>query len=73
MEQIIEKKEELTALIMLGIDYGQGYFLGKPTKALQKIPQSLKDIIRENNFHAENTGFFAQRLVSTIKYPCRLM
>lgn len=71
----IETKGELTALIRLGVDYGQGYFLGKPAEELKKIPQSIQDIIRENNLHTEiipntpvysgNIGSICQRMDTT--------
>mgnify|MGYP002519259614 FL=1 len=41
----IETKEELVQLIRLGIDYGQGYLLGKPTKKLQKLSNELRTLI----------------------------
>lgn len=41
----IESKEELLQLIRLGVDYGQGYFLGKPDKKLQSIPDSIEQLI----------------------------
>lgn len=45
----IESKEELLQLIRLGVDYGQGYFLGKPDKKLQGIPESTKELITTEN------------------------
>lgn len=41
----IETKEELTQLIRLGIDYGQGYFLAKPSEKIQEIPASVRNTI----------------------------
>lgn len=37
----IETEEELLELIRLGVDYGQGYFLGKPDKKLKNLSDSL--------------------------------
>lgn len=49
----IETKEELIQLIQLGVDYGQGYYLGKPEKKLQDIPDSIvKLIVSENKTSA---------------------
>lgn len=45
----IERIGELNALIRLGVDYGQGYFLGKPTERIQKIAylkEENKTVIR---------------------------
>ena len=45
----IETEEEMIQLIRLGVDYGQGYFLAKPTEKLHGIPDSIrKTIITEN-------------------------
>lgn len=37
----IETEDEMIQLIRLGIDYGQGYFLGRPDKKLQDIPDNV--------------------------------
>lgn len=41
----VETKEELEKLIELGVDYAQGYFLGKPKAKLQNISEKVKNII----------------------------
>lgn len=41
----IETKEELVQLIRLGVDYGQGYLLGKPGKKLQELSDELYTLI----------------------------
>lgn len=41
----IETEEELKHLIHLGIDYGQGYFLGRPEKKLEDIAANARQII----------------------------
>lgn len=41
----IETKEELVQLIRLGVDYGQGYLLGKPSKNLQELSDELYTLI----------------------------
>lgn len=45
----IETEAELTELIQSGIDYGQGYFLGKPDKQLQLVPDSVLATIASEN------------------------
>lgn len=51
----IETEEELIQLIRLGVDYGQGYFLGKPEKELLKLPSSIrKTIVNENKVIINN-------------------
>ncbi len=41
----IETKEELIQLIRLGVDYGQGYYIQKPKKEMQKISKELIALI----------------------------
>lgn len=50
----IETEEELRKLIRLGVDYGQGYFLGKPNKELQQLPSSILELIKNENVPAES-------------------
>lgn len=45
----IETKEELSALIRLNVDYGQGYFLAKPEREVRKISKEVLKIIAEEN------------------------
>lgn len=73
----IETEEELMQLVRLGVDYGQGYFLGKPEKKLQGIPDSLEQlIVRESKTPAAspkmtscfgNVGSICQRLGTTTR------
>ncbi|MGN0169392.1 MAG: GGDEF domain-containing protein [Lachnospiraceae bacterium] len=50
----IETMEELKKLIQLGVDYGQGYFLGKPESVPPTLPGELKDVIlRENRLRLD--------------------
>lgn len=51
----IETEEELIKLIHLGIDYGQGYFLGKPNKQPQAIALSIKQTIENENLLSDTT------------------
>ncbi|MGQ0627458.1 MAG: EAL domain-containing protein [Phycisphaerales bacterium] len=43
----VERREELAALIALGVGYGQGYLLGKPSFTYQTIDGELAAWIRE--------------------------
>lgn len=71
----IETIEELTTLVRLGVDYGQGYFIAKPEKELQEIPASIRELIISENKTAEtkpaapnffgNIGSICQRLGTT--------
>ncbi|MCP1101209.1 diguanylate cyclase (GGDEF)-like protein [Aequitasia blattaphilus] len=45
----VEEKEELEVLIEMGIDYVQGYFLGKPSFEICDIPFEKKEIIHQMN------------------------
>lgn len=45
----IETGEELKKLIELGVDYGQGFFLGKPDRKLGKIPAEIKKTIKKRS------------------------
>ena len=45
----IETMGELTQLIHLGVDYGQGYFLAKPNEDLQELSDSLRTTILNEN------------------------
>ena len=45
----VETKEELEKLMELGVDYAQGYFLGKPKAKLQNISEKVKNIILSGN------------------------
>lgn len=41
----IETENELNALIDIGIDYGQGYFIQKPSEKITNIKEELKKLI----------------------------
>ncbi len=45
----IETEEELIQLVRMGVDYGQGYFLGKPDKKPKRIPDSVCELITSEN------------------------
>lgn len=44
----IETEDELAWLVQMGINYGQGYFLGRPSPQLLEIAAPIKSFIREN-------------------------
>ncbi len=50
----IESREELKALINLGVQYGQGYFIQKPNEAMPEIDASLVRFILEMNQKKNN-------------------
>ena len=58
----IETKEELIQLIRLGVDYGQGYFLGRPNENLSPLPKELLSLIQLENktttIQEESPSFF---------------
>lgn len=41
----IESREELLTLLSLGVDYGQGYFLGKPEREFRALSKEFMKII----------------------------
>lgn len=49
----IETIDELIKLVHLGVDYGQGYFLGKPDKKLQQPSPSIVQIIKNETLPSE--------------------
>lgn len=50
----IERKEELNVLVELGVDYGQGFLLGRPNQKLLTIETRIKSYIFELNKKKEN-------------------
>ncbi|NLL91142.1 MAG: GGDEF domain-containing protein [Ruminococcaceae bacterium] len=44
----IETKEELTTLIDLDVDYGQGYFIAHPDREFQKLSEGVEVMIRQS-------------------------
>lgn len=59
----IESEEELREVIKLGLDYGQGYFLGLPKESLEQITQDKASLIS-----AYHTKQYSQQIRSSI-YP----
>jgi len=45
----IETKEELKALIALGVDYGQGYYIKRPQQEVSPICNSVLNLIEREN------------------------
>ncbi|WP_196594108.1 GGDEF domain-containing protein [Pectinatus sottacetonis] len=58
----IERKEELEVLIDLGIDFGQGFFLGKPHPCLQLLEKHIKKCIC--NAYKEKENFRMNTLLN---------
>lgn len=52
----IETKEELAKLIQIGINYGQGYYLGKPKETLEKIDENVVRFIETEHLSTKNRG-----------------
>lgn len=50
----IETREELKALINLGVKYGQGYFIQKPDEAIKEIDTQIIQLISELNQRKNN-------------------
>ena len=48
----IETEAELDTLIRLGVDYGQGYYLGRPAPEFEEPPQDLKLTIKDKRIRA---------------------
>ena len=71
----IETEEELRQLVRLGVDYGQGYFLGRPDRQPQNISESIEHLIITESRTATvtqkmpsffgNVGSICQRLGTT--------
>ena len=45
----IETKDELVKLIELGVHYGQGYFIQRPSSCIHTIEESILALIKETN------------------------
>ncbi|ABW18546.1 GGDEF domain-containing protein [Alkaliphilus oremlandii] len=45
----IETKEELLKLIEIGVHYGQGYFIQRPSAVISPIPSAVQEIIKHAN------------------------
>lgn len=45
----IEKYEELKTLIDIGVQFGQGYYLQRPSEIIQELPENILTDIREIN------------------------
>ncbi len=50
----IETREELETLIAIGIQYGQGYYIQRPSEVIDKVNPELKDLILRLN-HLKET------------------
>lgn len=58
----IETKSELASLINLGVDFGQGYYLGRPETYLKNIDEETTEFIsskiRDTEIPQKNSHFF---------------
>ncbi|MDP3387654.1 MAG: diguanylate cyclase, partial [Eubacteriales bacterium] len=45
----IEAEEELIKLIELGVQYGQGYFIQRPSANIYSLDNHITDVIKETN------------------------
>lgn len=52
----IETQEELVTLIQVGVDYGQGFFLARPSENFQRLPGEIKLLIKEARNNSLNMG-----------------
>ncbi|MFL0253027.1 GGDEF domain-containing protein [Clostridium neuense] len=68
----IETKEELKALIDLGVDAGQGFFLKKPSNNFLEIPFDVKNLIAKYNELKTNYIYASINRIGDIaqKYTC---
>lgn len=56
----IESEAELKVLIQLGIDYGQGYYLAKPSSNFASIPEKLHQYIHAQNMLETSNGLLGK-------------
>lgn len=55
----IETKEELEALINIGIHYGQGYYLARPDKEIKDVEEAVIRCIKDYNFKKHSMNNFS--------------
>jgi EAL domain-containing protein (putative c-di-GMP-specific phosphodiesterase class I) len=48
----IETREEFETCLRLGMDFAQGYYIGKPIKEIAVLPSEIKEIL--NHYEAFN-------------------
>ncbi len=59
----IETYEELSTLVNLGVQYGQGYFIQKPDEEIMEINQDFLQALRKINFVKNHTS---QHIISNM-------
>lgn len=67
----IETKEELKTLINLGVQYGQGYYIQKPSEDIKEIEPNLIEYIKDLNrkkYHVHGTNL-SEILIDHITTP----
>lgn len=52
----IETRDELEALIRLGVHFGQGYYISRPMPKMKKIPPMIKEYIANKSTCMEEKG-----------------
>lgn len=60
----IETIDELYTVIEIGIPFGQGFFLAKPSTGLVELDEKIKKIIIERNAYIERLKFASTSVVS---------
>lgn len=64
----IETKEEFEICLRLGMDFAQGYYIGRPTKEIAVPPAEIKEIIAR--YEAFNTALVQEQFnLRTSSYP----
>lgn len=64
----IETEGELLKLIEMGVHYGQGYFLQRPSKTITKVRQEVIELIQNHNCIKHDFNIFndAKNMIGTI-------
>lgn len=65
----LETKEELKAVAFLGVDYVQGYYLGKPSETFFDIPKKVKQEI--TSLHKQNNNVSSSCGLNRIREICK--
>jgi len=61
----VETQDELKTLIEMGINYAQGYLLGKPDRNINEIPDNIREFIIDTNKH-KFSQYFKSTSVLTV-------
>ncbi len=66
----IETESELHTLIAIGADYGQGYFLGRPSQNFEEINQNIRDLIICVQYELQEKALNDANAYGTIEVIC---